>query len=314
MAGRSAPDVVVIGAGVIGLSTAVCLAESGRRVEVRARHAPEQTTSAVASAMIGPAMAPADADAGRQDRVSIAEFASLAEVAGTGVTMRRGRLASRELDPGVGDMVPCEPDELPQGFAAAFWATLPLVEMPVYLNYLTERFAAAGGRIELGTTISSLAELADEAPLIVNCSGLGAAELTGDDSLTPVRGQHVIVDNPGLEEFFIEAPFTLEWVEYWPYPNHVVLGGTQSTENTATEPDTHIAERILRRCIEVEPRLAHARVRGHQVGLRPARPTVRLEAEQVGAARCVHNYGHGSSGVRLSWGSAFTATALLLEE
>ncbi len=185
--------------------------------------------------------------------------------------------------------------------------------MPVYLDYLAGRLAAAGGRIEL-RTFTSLADLAAEVSLIVNCAGLGARALTGDDSVTPVRGQHVIVDNPGLEEFFIEAPFTPQWAAYWPYPDHVVLGGTQSTEDTSTEPDPQIAEDILRRCIEVQPRLAQAQVRGHQVGLRPARPVARLEAEQIGAARCVHNYGHGGSGVTLSWGSAFTAAALLLGE
>ena len=58
MTARAAPDVVVIGAGVIGLSTAVYLAERGQRIEVRARLAPAQTTSAVASAMVGPAMTP----------------------------------------------------------------------------------------------------------------------------------------------------------------------------------------------------------------------------------------------------------------
>jgi len=153
--------------------------------------------------------------------------------------------------------------------------------------------------------------VADEVPLVVNCAGLGAGELSGDDSVTPVRGQHVIVDNPGLGEFFIEAPFTPEWTAYWPYPDHVVLGGTQSSGETSTEPDLTAAERILR-SIEIEPRLRHATVRGHQVGLRPSRPTVRLELEQIGAARCVHNYGHGGSGVTLSWGSAFRAVELLL--
>ena len=149
MTQQAAPDVVVIGAGVIGLSTAVCLAERGQRVEVRTRLAPAQTTSAVASAMIGPAMAPADDDVGRQERASIAQFISLAEVAGTGVTIRRGRLASREPVPALGDMTPCAAEELPPGFAAAFWATLPLVDMPVYLDYLTGRLVAAGGRIVL---------------------------------------------------------------------------------------------------------------------------------------------------------------------
>ncbi|MGI8511255.1 MAG: FAD-dependent oxidoreductase [Solirubrobacteraceae bacterium] len=142
---------------------------------------------------------------------------------------------------------------------------------------------------------------------------MGARGLAGDDSVTPIRGQHVIVDNPGLEEFFIEAPFTPAWAAYWPYPDHVVLGGTLSTEDTSTEPDPQIAKEILRRCIDVEPRLGDARVRSHQVGLRPSRPTVRLDVEQIGAARCVHNYGHGGSGVTLSWGTAFTAAGLLLE-
>ncbi len=310
---KSGPNVVVIGAGVIGLSTAVHLAEGGQRVEVRSRLAPGQTTSAVASAMVGPALAAADEAAGRRERASIAEFVALAEVAGTGVSMRRGRLASREPVPALGDLAPCAAEELPSGFAAGFWTTLPLVDMPRYLDYLSRRLAAASGRIVLGT-VTSLRELAAEVPLIVNCAGLGAGDLTGDLSLTPVRGQHVIVDNPGLREFFIEAPFTPSWAAYWPYPDHVVLGGTQSTHDTSTEPDPRIADQILRRCIEVEPALRHAQVRGHQVGLRPTRPAVRLEVERIGAARCVHNYGHGGSGVTLSWGSAFTATALLIDQ
>jgi D-amino-acid oxidase len=42
----------------------------------------------------------------------------------------------------------------------------------------------------------------------------------------------------------------------------------------------------------------------HRVGPRPGRPSVRLEAEQVGAHRVIHDYGHGGAGVTLSWGCA----------
>jgi hypothetical protein len=86
---------------------------------------------------------------------------------------------------------------------------------------------AAGGRIEL-RTVASLSDLTAEAPLIVNCAGLGAAELAGDDSLTPVRGQHVIVDNPGLEEFFVEAR---SWRPASPSPG--VMAGPTIAEATA---------------------------------------------------------------------------------
>jgi D-amino-acid oxidase len=307
------PDVIVLGAGVIGLTTGVCLAERGLRVQIRTREVPSSTTSAVASAMIGPSFAPADDPVGVRDRVGIEEFTALAAVAGTGAALRRGRLVSRQTGPPPPGVELCAPDELPSGFAAGFWATLPLVDMPVYLDYLVQRLTAAGGQIELAE-VGSLTELAEQAPLLANCAGLGARDLVPDPSVRPVRGQQVIVDNPGLEEFFIEAPFGPAWTAYWPYPDHVVLGSTVVEDDEDPDPTPALAEEILRRCIEVEPRLRHAQVRGHQVGLRPGRPSVRLEVEQVGNSRCVHNYGHGGSGVTLSWGCAREAAALLTDQ
>ncbi len=67
----------------------------------------------------------------------------------------------------------CAPGELPAGFAAGFWATLPLVDMPVYLGYLVRRLAAAGGQIEMAE-VCSLTDLAEQAPLLANCAGLGS--------------------------------------------------------------------------------------------------------------------------------------------
>ena len=84
------------------------------------------------------------------------------------------------------------------------------------------------------------------------------------------------------------------------------LRGTVNREEGA-----RLAEEIVLRCAEVEPRLGDARVLEHRVGLRPARATVRVEAEPLGASTCVHNYGHGGTGVGLSWGSAREVAALL---
>ena len=39
---------------------------------------------------------------------------------------------------------------------------------------------------------------------VVNCSGLAARALAGDDTLMPVRGQVVLVEQVGLEEWLLE--------------------------------------------------------------------------------------------------------------
>jgi D-amino-acid oxidase len=212
---------------------------------------------------------------------------------------------------GMLDVRSCESGDLPEGYGFGYWATLPLVEMGRYLSFLTGRFAAGGGEIVLGP-VTSLVEAAREAPLLANCSGLGARDLVADLSVQPIRGQHVVVANPGIERFFLELPAGPSWTAYFPHGDRVVLGGVADAGDWNTEPDMATAAEILRRCTEVEPRLAHAEVLGHTVGLRPARPTVRLEAEKIGGVRCLHNYGHGGSGVALSWGTARSVVDLLV--
>lgn len=138
------PDVAVVGAGVIGLTTAVCLAERGRSVLVVSRDQPLATVSAVASAMIGPWFGPDGDPLIARARAEAGEFTALAGMAGTGVYLRRGRLVSRAEDPLPPGREPCAPEDLPDGFGSGFWARLPLVDMPVYLDYLTRRLAAVG--------------------------------------------------------------------------------------------------------------------------------------------------------------------------
>jgi D-amino-acid oxidase len=51
-------------------------------------------------------------------------------------------------------------------------------------------------------------------------------------------------------------------------------------------------------------------VLGEAVGLRPARPAVRLEAEPRAGGTVVHCYGHGGAGVTLAWGCAEDVVSL----
>ena len=85
-----------------------------------------------------------------------------------------------------------------------------------------------------------------------------------------------------------------------PRSRHVVVGGTEQPGDWSRTPSPETATDILQRATRLVPELAGARVVGHRVGLRPARPAVRLEAE----GRTVHCYGQGGAGVTLSWGCA----------
>lgn len=310
-------EVLVIGAGVIGLTTGLCLAEDGWNVHIRTADDTRATTSMAAGALCGLAYGePADKVPG-WDTATQRELARLAQDPASGVRVRRGLMASRTpvgLPPSLRSLpgfADAQPSDLPAGFAGGFWIRLPVVDMPRYLDHLTERLRQAGGTIERGR-VASLADAARDAPVIVNCAGVGARQLAGDRRLQPVRGQHVVVANPGIDHFFMEGPpGAAEWASYVPHGEHVVLGGIAQPGVWDTQPDPTIAERIRERCVAVEPRLAEAEVVEHRVGLRPQRDVVRVEEETVDGARCIHNYGHGGLGVTLSWGCAREVADLL---
>jgi D-amino-acid oxidase len=308
-------DVVVVGAGVIGLTTAICLAEAGLRVRVVTAKPPLETTSVVAGALWGkgPGLSdPADRIAA-WSAVTFAEFAALADDPGSGVHFTRGREVTRDaVAPPPSELARavrrCAPDELPAGFADGHWLTVPTVYMPAYLSLLTDRLARAGGVITPGV-VRTLADVT--APVAVNCTGVGARDLVPDETVRPVRGQHVVVANPGIDEFFVEETDDPAWVSFFPHGDRVVLGGVAGTDDWNLTPDPVIAEAIVRRCAAVEPRLADAPVLAQLVGLRPTRPEVRLADDQRDGTRWVHNYGHGGMGVTLSWGCARDVERLL---
>jgi D-amino-acid oxidase len=311
-------DVLVIGAGVCGLTTGICLAEAGLSVTIRTAAPPERTTSVAAGAVWGPVRA------GPPDRVldwgrtGLETLSKLAAEPGTGVRMGRGKEVSRtQMEPHYWTaLLPglrmCEESELPDGFTSGWHYTTPLATMPVYLDYLRARFERAGGTIEV-TAVRSVGELAGMAPVVVNCSGVYAHDLVPDPAVVPVRGQVVIAANPGIEEFFINRDEEPPWITYFfPHGDTVLLGGTNDGGNWDEDPKPDIAERIVANCAAIDPRLRGVTILEHRVGLRPYRPEVRLESEPLEGGVLWHNYGHGGAGISLSWGCAAEIAAAIL--
>lgn len=313
MSADARPDILVLGAGVIGLTTAVVLAEAGHAVRVWAADAPQRTTSRAATGMWGSAFFGESAET--IEAWALRSLNVLRVLAGepqAGVQIRRGTLASPSgtpPPPGLFPGVELETRVPPEGYLAAASLAVPLIDMPRYLDFLAARLAAAGAVVEL-RTVTTLEQAAAAAPVVVNCSGVGARALVPDPGVRAVRGQQVVVENPGIEEFFMEEPSGPRWVAIHPHGDLVVLGGTHREDVWDLAPDLDEADRIVAGCVRIDPRLAAARIVEHRVGLRPARGTIRVEAEPLAGGTVVHCYGHGGSGVALSWGSAEAAAAL----
>jgi D-amino-acid oxidase len=313
-----ATDVLVVGAGVSGLTTAICLAEAGLRVRVLAKDPLNCTTSAAAGASWGPYLLDDDRERAwsRQTLDMLTELAADEEL--TGVRMVEGLEASDEdmeipaWARAVKGFQECPREQLPYGYVVGWRYRLPLVDMDTYLPYLEARLLATGGcRIEPGF-VRRLSDVRDQASVVVNCTGLGARDLVQDPNVSPLRGQLVVVRNPGVDTFFQDQHEGEDMTYFLPHGDKVVLGGSALRGVTAAQPDRAIADAIVARCARVEPRLAQAERIADRVGFRPTREVtwtapdgsvqVKAEVRVEREGSVVHNYGHGGSGLTLSWG------------
>ncbi|MCY1144553.1 FAD-dependent oxidoreductase [Actinoplanes sp. Pm04-4] len=305
-------DVLVVGAGVIGLTTALRLARRGLDVMIWTSRETTETCSFAAGAIFDPYMA----EHRQRDEWAAAtrrEFERLHDEGHAWARQLHGVEASRvpasapawALD--LPDYRECGLGELPPGFVSGWRYRSLLIEMPPYLAWLGHQLRDHGVDTRIRTVESLRAGFA-EADIVVNCTGIGAHRLDpGETQMQPIRGQLVVLPNPGIGEFFVEHvpdPYLGETTYVLPQGDRLLLGGSAEKGVSAGQPDPEVSRRILERCRAVLPQLAGIRPIGERVGIRPHRATVRLEHEDFGDHHVVHNYGHGGSGVSLSWGCA----------
>ncbi|HUN06519.1 MAG TPA: FAD-dependent oxidoreductase [Aggregatilineales bacterium] len=314
-----ARPVIVVGAGVMGLSSAVRLLEAGREVRVITRDLPLQTTSVVAGAIWHPYAVQPMERAMHWGAVALQQFYRLLDVPEAGVSLIPLREVYeypverhwatdylRRVD-----AIPA--NDLPPGMASGFVLEMPVVQMPMYLPWLVAQVEQLGGKLEQ-RTLTSLDELASPEVLVINCSGLGSRDIAGDTSMFPIRGQVAKVAAPTVREGYLS-----EWGDHkvtyiFPRPDGVILGGVSQRGNENLSVSEADAAEIQQRCAAINPALRDAPVISVSVGLRPGRPAVRLEREQrADGSTVVHNYGHGGAGVTLSWGCADEVAQLALQ-
>jgi D-amino-acid oxidase len=251
----------------------------------------------------------------RWSAAALATFARLAADPATGVALRAGTFVHRLPDPDLGwtaavaDARPATPAELPPGAPAGIRCTLPVVDMGRYLRWLAGECRRAGVDLVAGR-VTALADVPGD--VVAVAGGLGSGPLLGDRSGVPVQGQVVRLANPGLTDWLIDEdhPGGLTYVV--PRADDVVCGGTDVEGASGTEPDPDVERAILERTCALVPALRGAPVLSRAVGLRPGRPSVRLERIDDGGRPVVACYGHGGAGVTMSWGCAADVVRLVL--
>ncbi len=295
-------EVSVVGAGIIGLASAVALEEAGFAVRVFAERRGLESVSAVAGALWHPFRCDPPALVSRHAASTRAWYT---------------RIAARSPEAGVdlldlyelhdGEEVPWwsadTPDVKPMrsgfpgGKAQMAWhVRAPRAEPRLFIPWLEARLSRPieARRFE---TLQSV-----PGDIVVNCTGLGARTLTGDPELQALYG-HVVIVEPG--EINLAVSISRGWADgtvFYSIPRRteVVLGGCTEAcaDNHPLVPDPAMRDAILARARDAG--LRPGRVIREACGLRPYRTTIRVE--RVG--RIIHNYGHGGAGYTLCRGSA----------
>jgi D-amino-acid oxidase len=352
-------NVLIIGAGVIGLTTALCLRKKGFNVTITAEHFAPELTSVVAGALWEwpPAVCGYHHDQISLERskewcmVSYRIFEKLVTDKESGVFIRPVNFyfkyhiddnpeALHKMNeiktyvPGFyrgKDLLNKEWVNHNIGLKDAYQHLAPMVDTDVYMQWLMNKVKLAGCKIIQRKICGNLQE--NETALlkefnvdaIVNCAGLGSAELSGEP-MYPLRGALVRVINDGKTIPHINEAYCVSHDEskneqdiVFIVPrgdNMLVLGGI--AEKDVWEKNINLKNytpirNMYNRCVEFLSILKHATIDSNEpvrVGLRPFRAgNVRLEA--IPGTHIIHNYGHGGAGVTFSWGCAEETSTML---
>ncbi len=283
----------VIGSGVVGLATAVCLARRGYQVCVYSAPARYRPTSPVAGALWYPYAVNLSLEEERELAAPTFRFLAgegVAEAVASGCRMVEGAeyfdetVDSRERRvawwttelPETGfreltsDEIPASADAL--GPLRWGWTyRLPVVDMGKFLAWLRGLAVKAGVKFVDDFSVSRFKDVDQSVQAIIHCAGGWATHLTRDVHLFGLRGVvvHVAARHISGRLLFVERGKSASRSVYIiPHPEFAVLGGTaeQATadgqpwpidDQRLWTPERETVAQIVERCAMLEPGLKH---------------------------------------------------------
>lgn len=235
--------VAVIGAGVMGLTTARLVQEAGLPVTIYTKALPPDTTSNVAGGQWSPFGHYRDSavtDAWRAQLAAALDYSwrrfQIMVGDDYGInwlpTYTEGNPPADAHHPGA---VQLAPDQHPFPVQSLSRYDTMYVETGRFLRQLTRDVQVAGGQIRVRElhTPADIAVLPER--LVFNCTGLGSHALFGDTELEPRRGQLAIL----LPQPEVRYAFTGQAGYMFPRADGILLGGTfeRGVWNATPQPD-----------------------------------------------------------------------------
>jgi D-amino-acid oxidase len=117
------------------------------------------------------------------------------------------------------------------------------IEPSIYLPAVLADYRIAGGRVVVRefANAQSLGELPH--PLVLNCTGMGAAVLFNDAEMLPIKGQLTVLVPQREVDYITVGPGDLYMM---PRQDGIILGGTFERGEWSLEPNPTETDRIMK--------------------------------------------------------------------
>ena len=262
--------VAVLGAGVIGLTTARMAQDAGYAVTIYTKALPPDTTSNIAGGQWGPSSVYGDpkkvSEAFTDQFIAACKYSyeryQILTQPKYGVRWMRNYIINRKpfpadfgkpsgadsprIEHAVDGLMPelkvlgDKDNPFTIGHTAQFDGMI--IEPPMFLDALLEDFRIAGGKIVVGELKTPADVQALPEKMIFNCTGLGAKALFGDKELIPARGQLTFL----LPQPEVTYAAMFEDCYMFSRRDGVLLGGTYDEGNWSLTVDEKTVQEKLK--------------------------------------------------------------------